>query len=222
MFRIHREGHRIIMISCLCIFVVGLLLLEVSQPFRSLGAVLLLILLFLIVYFFRIPVRGIQRRAEHQIISPADGKVVAIEEVEDQEVLKQRCTQVSIFMSPLNVHINWFPCSGEVTYQQHHHGKYLVAWHPKSSTENERSTTVVSKDNYQILIRQIAGALARRIINYARVGRVAKQGDELGFIRFGSRVDLLLPPGCGIEVSIGQKVTGGQTVIAQLPLPAGN
>ena len=134
------------------------------------GAIILLTFLLLVVYFFRVPKRTLRIEDDGRIVAPADGKVVVIEEVEDTEFLQARCKQISIFMSPLNVHINWYPCAGQIVYKQHHEGKYLVAWHPKSSLENERTTTVIQRKEINILVRQIAGAVARRIINYSQPG----------------------------------------------------
>jgi phosphatidylserine decarboxylase len=149
------------------------------------------------------------------IIAPADGKVVVIEEVEEPEYFKDKRRQISIFMSPLNVHVNRYPVAGKVAYQQYYPGKYLVAWHPKSSTENERTTVVVENDKGAILFRQIAGAVARRIICYAKVGAKAEQGAEFGFIRFGSRIDIFVPLDCEICVNLEQKTVGGETIIAR-------
>ena len=152
---------------------------------------------------------------ENNILAPADGKVVVIEKTEEPEYLKDKRIQVSIFMSPLNVHINRYPLSGKVNYVKYHPGQYLVAWHPKSSTENERTTIVVEhKNKTEILFRQIAGALARRIVYYCKEGEEAMQGKEFGFIKFGSRVDVFLPENAKINVQLGQVVTGGETVIA--------
>lgn len=148
------------------------------------------------------------------IIAPADGKVVTIEEVQADEYFTDRRIQVSIFMSPLNVHVNRNPVSGEIAYSQYHKGKYLVAWHPKSSTENERHSVVYRKDGKEILVKQIAGAVAKRIVNYLQPGQQVKQAEEMGFIKFGSRVDLLLPLDAKIHVKIGDKPLGGVTVIA--------
>jgi phosphatidylserine decarboxylase len=153
---------------------------------------------------------------EEHIVCPADGKVVVIEEVFDEEYFKEKRLQLSVFMSPANVHVNRNPVSGEVTYSQYHKGKYLVAWHPKSSTENERHSVVIKNDKAEILVKQIAGALAKRIINYLKVGQVVEQGSEMGFIKFGSRVDLLLPIGTKVEVQLNQNVKGGVTVLATL------
>ena len=169
----------------------------------------------LLLWFFRNPERTVI--PDNQlIISPADGKVVVIEEVKEEEYFKDKRIQLSIFMSPLNVHVNRYPVSGLVTYFKYHPGKYLVAWHPKSSLLNERSTVVLKCENGQeILVRQIAGAVARRIVPYSEEGRQVIQGSELGFIKFGSRVDIFLPPGTNIGVKIGDKVTGNKSVIAR-------
>jgi phosphatidylserine decarboxylase len=150
------------------------------------------------------------------VVCPADGKVVVIEEVVDPEYFKDKRLQISIFMSPANVHQNRNPIGGEVVYSQYHKGKYLVAWHPKSSTENERHSVVIRNGHGEILVKQIAGALARRIVNYLAVGQKVEQSAEMGFIKFGSRVDLLLPVGTAIRVGLNQVVQGGVTVIASL------
>lgn len=168
-----------------------------------------------IVRFFRVPFR--KKIAEDRaVFSPCDGKVVVIEEVFESEYLKEKCIQLSIFMSPNNVHVNWYPVSGKVEYSKHHHGKYLVAWHPKSSTENERTTVVVNTGKEKILFRQIAGAVARRIVCYAKEGDTAEQNMEFGFIKFGSRVDVFLPLGTKVNVELEQKVVGSQTILANL------
>lgn len=166
------------------------------------------------VSFFRIPKRN-YTLDENAIIAPADGKVVAIEEVLADEYFTDRRIQVSIFMSPLNVHVNRNPLSGEVVYSEFHKGKYLVAWHPKSSTENERHTVVYRKNSKEILVKQIAGALAKRIVNYLQTGEQAIQSEEMGFIKFGSRVDLLLPLDAKVKVKIGDTPKGGVTVVAE-------
>lgn len=177
--------------------------------------VLTLALLLFLISFFPHSLTGAhhQRRADR---CPADGKVVVIEETVDEEYFKGKRLQVSIFMSPANVHVNRNPLSGEVVYNRYHKGKYLVAWHPKSSTENERHSVVIRKGNVEVLVKQIAGALAKRIVNYLQVGEAVKQGEELGFIKFGSRVDLLLPVGTQVMVELNQTVQGGVTVIARL------
>lgn len=178
---------------------------------------ILLVLLFLwIVKFFRYPKRVISPD-ETRVICPADGKIVAIEEVHEPEYFNSKRIQVSVFMSPNNVHVNWAPISGVIKFMKYHPGKYLVAWHPKSSTDNERTSVVIENhEGVEVLVRQIAGALARRIVCYAREGNNIRQGDEFGFIKFGSRVDLYLPVDADIKVNIGEKVSGKTTVIAHL------
>lgn len=170
----------------------------------------------MILQFFRIPLFQIKKNDKH-VLAPADGKVVVIEETEETEYLKGRRKQISIFMSPVNVHINRMPVGGTISYSTYHSGKYLVAWHPKSSTENERTTVAVKMaDGVEILFRQIAGALARRIKCYVKKGQVLEQGDEFGFIKFGSRVDIFLPLNAKITVKIGDVTKGGKTIIAEL------
>ncbi len=214
--KIHREGYGIILGSTLFFVVVNGLLAYLNAPELAQQITLLISLLFyvLIVQFFRDPKRTTPV-GENLIIAPADGKVVVIEEVTESEYFKDRRRQVSIFMSPLNVHVNRVPVAGEVLYSQYHPGKYLVAWHPKSSTENERTTVVMKNPNGEILFRQIAGALAKRIINYAKPGSKYESGQEYGFIKFGSRIDLFLPLDAEIVVNLNQKTTGGETVIAK-------
>lgn len=214
---IHKEGYTSIAVAAIIFGVINLL----SFYFFSFGQpvvtwiifILTLGLFFFIISFFRIPKRQLTIQ-DNAIVAPADGKVVAIEEVQADEYFTDRRIQVSIFMSPLNVHVNRNPVSGEVSYSQYHKGKYLVAWHPKSSTENERHTVVYRKEGKEILVKQIAGALAKRIINYLQPGQQVKQTDEMGFIKFGSRVDLLLPLDAKILAKIGDKPQGGVTVIA--------
>lgn len=174
-----------------------------------------LILLVLILQFFRNPTRTTVLNDQH-IIAPVDGKVVIIDEVFEKEYFKDKRLQVSIFMSPINVHVTRYPMSGEVTFSKYHPGKYLVAWHPKSSELNERTTIVVKNETFgEVLYRQIAGALARRIVNYAKVGDQAIQGEDAGFIKFGSRVDLFLPLDSKVNVELNQVVRGGETIITQ-------
>lgn len=214
---IHREGYKSIAISTLIFGAIN----YISFYFLGEAPVFIawsiffatLFLLLFIISFFRIPNRTLTINP-NKIIAPADGKVVVIEEVVDEEYFKVKRLQVSIFMSPANVHVNRNPISGEVVYNQYHKGKYLVAWHPKSSTENERHSVVIKNGNTEILVKQIAGALAKRIINYLQVGQKVNQTDEMGFIKFGSRVDLLLPIGTTVNVSLNQVVKGGVTVIA--------
>ena len=180
---------------------------------------LLAFFVFLLVFsiqFFRNPKRDISTIDDSKIYASADGKVVVIEETIEEEYFKDKRLQVSIFMSPLNVHANRVPVSGKINYAKYHKGKYLVAWHPKSSTENERTTTVIqTKDGKEILVRQIAGAMARRIKNYMEEGMDVKQGDELGFIKFGSRSDIFLPLGTNVTVALDQMVKGNIDVIAE-------
>ncbi len=214
---IHREGYKTIAFSVLlfCILnVASFYFISYSVPLISwLLFLLTAFILLLVIYFFRIPTRKFVLM-EDAILAPADGKVVAVEEVEADEFLKGRRIQVSIFMSPLNVHVNRNPVSGEVLYSQYHPGKYLVAWHPKSSLENERHTVVFRTGGREVLVKQIAGALARRICNYVQPGMQVKQADEMGFIKFGSRVDLLLPTNAKVQVKTGDRPKGGLTVIA--------
>lgn len=214
---IHKEGYKTIAISTILFGVFNVLsfyFMSSSLPLISWVVFIgTLGLLFFVISFFRIPKRK-HTIQENAIIAPADGKVVTIEEVQADEYFTDRRIQVSIFMSPLNVHVNRNPVSGDVVYSQYHKGKYLVAWHPKSSTENERHSVAYRKDGKEILVKQIAGAVAKRIINYLQPGQQVKQTDEMGFIKFGSRVDLLLPLDAKINVRIGDKPQGGVTVIA--------
>jgi len=216
---IHREGYKSIAISAILFGVINIVFFfffSASLPVVSwvVFFATLLVLVF-VVSFFRSPKRDFTL-AHHQVICPADGKIVVIEEIEDQEYFKDRRLQVSIFMSPANVHLNRIPMTGEVTYSQYHRGKYLVAWHPKSSTQNERHSVVIRNDNAVILVKQIAGAVAKRIVNYLQTGQWVRQGEEMGFIKFGSRVDVLLPVGTELNVSLHQKVRGGITVLATI------
>jgi phosphatidylserine decarboxylase len=215
---IHKEGYTTLAWSFIIFAVLNLL----SFYFFSFEAPVLSVIVFVVtlglllflVSFFRLPKRPLTIN-ENAIVAPADGTVVAIEEVQADEYFTDRRIQVSIFMSPLNVHVNRNPVSGEVAYSQYHKGKYLVAWHPKSSTENERHTVVYRKGNKEVLTKQIAGALAKRIVNYLQAGQEVKQAEEMGFIKFGSRVDLLLPLDAKIKLKIGDKPVGGVTVVAE-------
>ena len=172
-----------------------------------------LVVLILVLQFFRNPSRNTVLNANH-ILSPVDGKIVIIEEVYEKEYFKDQRLQVSVFMSPINVHVTRYPMSGKINFSKYHPGKYLVAWHPKSSELNERTTIVVENDTFgEVLYRQIAGAVARRIVNYAQVGDSVVQGTDAGFIKFGSRVDIFLPAGTPVEVALNQVVRGGETVI---------
>lgn len=214
---IHKEGYQTIAWSTILFGVINgisFYFLSFSMPVLSWAIFIVTLgLLLFIISFFRIPNRTLTIR-EDAIIAPADGKVVVIEEVQADEYFTDRRIQVSIFMSPLNVHVNRNPVKGEVAYSQYHKGKYLVAWHPKSSTENERHSVVYRKGGKEILVKQIAGALAKRISNYLQSGQQAEQGAEMGFIKFGSRVDILLPLDARIHVKIGDKPQGGVTVVA--------
>lgn len=215
---LHKEGYKTIawaVIVFAAINITSFLLLSYSWAWLSLIIfIITAVLLFIILYFFRMPQRTLTID-QNAIIAPADGKVVAIEEVQPDEFFADRRIQVSIFMSPLNVHVNRNPVSGKVLYSKYHKGKYLVAWHPKSSTENERHSVVYEAANgKQVLAKQIAGALAKRIVNYMHEGQQARQGEEMGFIKFGSRVDLLLPLDANIKVKIGDKPQGGITTVA--------
>ena len=216
---IHKEGYKPIAFTVIIFAVINLLSFYfISFHFPWLSWLIFIItfgLLLFIISFFRIPNR-ILTKDENKVIAPADGKVVVIEEMFDEEYFKAKRLQISIFMSPANVHVNRNPVSGEVVYNQYHKGKYLVAWNPKSSTENERHSVVIKHVKGEILVKQIAGALAKRIINYLQPGQKVEQTAELGFIRFGSRVDVLLPPGTKIEVQLNQTVLGGVTVLATL------
>ena len=190
--------------------------LSYNYPWLSWAIFLVSIVLWLfIISFFRVPSRELVVN-EDFVIAPADGKVVVIEEAYDEEYFKDKRLQISIFMSPANVHQNRNPVSGEVVYSRYHKGKYLVAWHPKSSTENERHSVVIMNSSGEVLVKQIAGAVARRIVNYLKVGQKADQAAEMGFIKFGSRVDVLLPLGSKVEVKLNQVVVGGITVLAKL------
>jgi phosphatidylserine decarboxylase len=213
----HKEGYKIIALTFLFVLVGILIAEEFIQLFWLLKTiqVLLLVVLILILQFFRNPNR-VTEINEQQIIAPVDGKVVVIEEVEEPEYFKGKRLQISIFMSPLNVHVTRYALSGIVKYSKYHPGKYLVAWHPKASTENERTTIVVENKTFgEVLYRQIAGALAKRIVNYAKEGETVEQGTDAGFIKFGSRVDVYLPLNTNVKVKIGDKVKGGVQVIAE-------
>jgi phosphatidylserine decarboxylase len=214
---IHREGYKTIAITALLFGVINMISLSfLSGPLPWLATAIFIVTLGLflfIISFFRIPNRTLTID-DKKMICPADGKVVVIEEIVDEEYFNDKRIQVSIFMSPANVHVNRNPMDGVVTYNQYHKGKYLVAWHPKSSTENERWSVAVKNSYGEILYKQIAGALAKRICNYTTVGQAVKQTDEYGFIKFGSRVDILLPVGTKVEVRLNQVVKGGVTVLA--------
>ncbi len=212
----HKEGHKIIIVAFILCAAVALFANKIEVVWlKYLLQMAALVILVLILQFFRNPKRN-SKHAENQMVSPVDGKVVVIEEVFESEYLNEKRLQVSIFMSPINVHVTRYPVGGNIIYSKYHPGKYLVAWHPKSSEENERTTVVIENETFgKVLYRQIAGALARRIVNYAKKGEKALQGEDGGFIKFGSRVDLLLPLDTEIKVTLNQKVKGGIDVIAE-------
>ncbi len=215
---IHKEGHDFILIIGAILLLINILIAFVAKS-ALLSVTLALassFIFFMVGYFFRIPHREMFLD-DGKIIAPADGKVVVIEQVHEGEYFNDNRIQVSIFMSPTNVHVNRSPISGVVNYQKYHPGKYLVAWHPKSSEKNERNTVVIKNDSIEVLIRQIAGKLARKIRYYVEEGDQINQANEFGFIKFGSRVDLFLPIGTKINVDLKQKVKGGITVIGTLP-----
>ena len=216
-FRIHKEGRSILLIAALALVLLNFAVMRLAPvvfwPVAALSAVFYLVVL----QFFRNPVRNIPATDNHIVYAPADGRVCVIEEVQETEYFKDKRLQVSIFMSPFNVHVNRNPVSGLVNYFRYHPGKYLVAWHPKSSTENERTTIVYRFDKTEILMRQIAGALAKRIKWYVSEGDRVEQGRDMGFIKFGSRVDLFLPLDAKKEVTMDQQVKGNKTVVARLP-----
>lgn len=219
---IHREGYKYIAIATVAFLLLATLNYYfvysdslLCQSIYWILQIAFFLLWFWVLWFFRIPNRTFTT-GDNLVIAPADGKVVVIEETVETEYFKDKRLQVSIFMSPLNVHVNRSPIKGLIKYVKYHPGKYLVAWHPKSSTENERTTVVVSNNNVTLLMRQIAGALARRICYYVKDGQTIDQNAEFGFIRFGSRVDIYFPVGTKIDVEIGQHVKGGQTILAKI------
>jgi phosphatidylserine decarboxylase len=214
---LHKEGTPTILITCAIVAILMTLGYYTAADWLFIVlSVLSLVLLILVLQFFRNPTRKVAELNDNVVYCPADGKVVVMEEIQETEYLKDKRIQVSIFMSPLNVHVNRNPISGTVKYSKYHPGKYLVAWHPKSSTENERTTVVIDSGKHQILFRQIAGALARRIVNYLKVGDKVTQGEDMGFIKLGSRVDIFLPLDADIKVKIDDVVKGNLTVLAHL------
>ncbi len=214
--KIHKEGYKILTGLGLFFAVVNFLVFWYFPNALQVVGIVSMVLFLLVLQFFRNPNRELILTDDNIVYAPADGKIVTIEEVVENEYFKTKKLQVSIFMSPVNVHVNRNPVSGTVNYYKYHPGKYLVAWHPKSSTENERTTTVINNNGEEILLRQIAGFLAKRIVNYVEVGQEVEQGKDMGFIKFGSRVDLYLPLNTKIEVEIGQKVKGNKTILARL------
>ncbi len=212
---IHKEGYPTLIYGFLGLLALNIILyLYVPGLFYLVLTLSILVYIFLI-SFFRSPDRSITDKDNSTILSPCDGKVVVIEQVFEPEFLKEKCIQISIFMSPLNVHINWIPTDADILYSKYHPGKFLVAWHPKASTDNERTTICYQQNGKKLLLRQVAGAMARRIVNYAKEGDHFEQGQQLGFIKFGSRVDLFLPLDAELHVKIGDKVTGNRSIIAR-------
>lgn len=217
--KIHHEGTGLLVIIAAILLVINAPLWVWVRPivWAIVSTAVSGVLFLLALNFFRSPRRIFLGDRKNVVVSSADGTVVALEEVYEPEYLKCRCIQLSVFMSILNVHANWFPVDGEVEYIKHHHGRFMAAYLPKSSTENERSTVVIrTSAGQQVLMRQIAGAMARRIVTYARPGEEANIEDHMGFIKFGSRIDLFLPLGTTINVKIGDKTTGGITVVGRL------
>ena len=212
----HKEGYKIIVLF-LSITIIDILIVEYfieNSTLKIFIQIISLLILILILQFFRNPKRNTVI-SDDKILSPVDGKVVIIKKVFEKEYFKDERLQISVFMSPINVHVTRYPSTGEIVFSKYHPGDYLVAWHPKSSEKNERTTIVLKTKNFgEILYRQIAGALARRIVNYAKVGANAIQGEDAGFIKFGSRVDLFLPLDSKVKVKLNQKVIGGETVIS--------
>jgi phosphatidylserine decarboxylase len=217
--KIHTEGYKILIISFLILLLINIALYvpgSISQWLKLAVLIPSVSLFGFLLVFFRLPAREVAAN-NSIILAPADGKLVVIEETFESEYFKAKCLQVSIFMSPLNMHSNRYPVSGTVVYTAYHPGDKIVAWHPKSSELNERSSVVIKTDNgNEILVRQIAGAVARRIVTYSKPGQIVKQGDELGFIKFGSRVDIFLPAGTKTDVPLCSKVKANKTVIARI------
>jgi phosphatidylserine decarboxylase len=218
--KLHKEGYGIIIAAIILYVLLEFGIINFGKDFSITFLVLLSLLptflLATVIQFFRVPKRDFAGK-ENDVICPADGKIVVIEEVEETEYFKDRRIQISIFMSPTNVHANFNPVSGEIVYTKYHPGKFLVAWHPKSSTENERTTIVTkTKKGTEVLFRQVAGALARRICFYVKEGQEVQGGAEFGFIKFGSRIDLFLPLNAKIHVTLNQKVKGQLTKLAEL------
>ncbi len=216
--RIHREGRTIIIFLVLLIFIINVAIYLTSPHWVfAVTLVITAILLCFVTFFFRNPVRILEVDDPNFIIAPADGRVVVIEETDENEVLHERCLQVSIFMSPFNVHANWYPVEGRVLRSEHQKGRHKSAWLPKSSTENERSLILIETESHvKVLVRQVAGAMARRIVTYAKAGGHAQRNSHLGFIKLGSRVDMYLPLGTEMFVEIGESVVGNETILAIL------
>ena len=212
--KLHKEGYKTLRNEIIVIIPIAYFAFTLESELLNIFLVIMLLTLAISINFFRIPKRVFARKSG-VIYAPCDGKIVVIEKTKEREFYKDERIQVSVFMSPLNVHNNLYPISGKVIYTKYFPGKNLVAWNPKASTDNERSTVVVENNKISILCRQIAGALARRIVTYSKVSENVTAADEIGFIKFGSRVDLFLPAKTKVEVEIGSKVTGGQSIIAK-------
>ena len=213
----HKEGFNLIILFFILVaFDVIMLefLFDDSSSLKSILQIFSLIIFVFILWFFRNPKRNIIKNPE-LILSPADGKVIAIKEVDELEYFNDKKIQISIFLSPLDIHVNRYPVSGEILYSKYHKGEYLVAWHPKSSDKNERTTVVIKNKKFgEVMYRQIAGSVARRIVNYAKVNSNVEQGDDSGFIKFGSRVDLFLSKDLNLKIKVGDKIKGGLSIIA--------
>ncbi len=214
--RIHKEGVKMLLGAAIIFTVLSALIFWWSPSVFPWSSIIFTGLFLVILQFFRNPIRTIEKFDDNIVYAPADGKVVVIETVEETEYFKDKRLQISIFMSPFNVHVNRNPVSGVIQFYRYHAGKYLVAWHPKSSTENERTTTVISTGKHEVLFRQVAGAMARRIIAYVNEGQKVTQGEDMGFIKFGSRVDIYLPLDAKIEVKLDEVAVGNSTIIARL------
>lgn len=214
--KIHKEGHRILLSLALGLAFLNIIVFYFLPSILLFVGIVSTILFLAVLQFFRNPSREILIADDNIIYAPADGKVVVIEETLEKEYFGDKRLQVSIFMSPTNVHVNRNPISGTVNYFKYHPGKYMVAWHPKSSTENERTTIVIGNGEGEILLRQIAGAVAKRIKSYLEEGEEVNQGEDMGFIKFGSRVDVLLPLNAKLEIEMGQKVKGNKTILARI------
>ena len=214
--RIHKEGVMMLLGAAVIFTVLSALIFWQTPSVFPWSSIVFMGLFLVILQFFRNPIRTIEKFDDNIVYAPADGKVVVIETVEETEYFKDKRLQISIFMSPFNVHVNRNPVSGVVQFYRYHAGKYLVAWHPKSSTENERTTTVINTGKHEVLFRQVAGAMARRIVAYVEEGQKVKQGEDMGFIKFGSRVDIYLPIDAKIEVKLDEMAVGNSTIIARL------
>lgn len=216
--KIHQEGRNIIILLCFLLFAVNIPIF-IHEP-RWVFAITLILtaaLLVFVTYFFRNPIRVLEIDDPDFVIAPCDGKVVVIEPTEENDYFHDKRLQISIFMSPFNVHANWYPVEGKVLRSEHQSGRHMGAWLPKSSTENERSLVVIqTHTGVEVMVRQIAGAMARRVVTYAKPGKQCRRNEHLGFIKFGSRVDLFLPVGTKVNVTMGQHTTGNETIIAQL------